>query len=193
MPEQQHPFEGGQKAIRTGAVLAAVGLVGCVIGLFVDHERSLTLLVLVAGAPVVPVLVAFPLTLAALGLVMGNATALAISRVRANAGSGSAVLGTLQFTVAGAVSSAAGLGDGASGMAVVMLSCACLSALSFAVVTRERGLRQTATGGRSPVRGPAGRTGSPAPAGTPGHPGRPRPARSRPPRRSPGRRTTTPL
>ena len=173
--------------VRTRRLLG-VGVTWSVLGCLV-----LTLLVLVAGAPVVPVLVAFPLTLAALGLVMGNATALAISRVRANAGSGSAVLGTLQFTVAGAVSSAAGLGDGASGMAVVMLSCACLSALSFAVVTRERGLRQTATGGRSPVRGPAGRTGSPAPAGTPGHPGRPRPARSRPPRRSPGRRTTTPL
>lgn len=41
MPEPLHPFEGGRSAQRKGAVLAAVGLVVWVIGLFVDQKRAL--------------------------------------------------------------------------------------------------------------------------------------------------------
>lgn len=47
-----------------------------------------------------------------IGLVFGNATALALGQVRHVAGSGSAVLGALQFTIGAAVSPLAGLGGG---------------------------------------------------------------------------------
>jgi DHA1 family bicyclomycin/chloramphenicol resistance-like MFS transporter len=66
------------------------------------------------------------------GGVMGNAAALAMSQVRAVAGTGSAVLGCSQFTLGAVVSPLVGLGGESSALvpAVVM---AVASAFGFAV------------------------------------------------------------
>lgn len=74
-----------------------------------------TLLTMVGFAGVTSAAVILPLMFAlasSIGLVFGNATALALGQVRHVAGSGSAVLGALQFTIGAAVSPLAGLGGG---------------------------------------------------------------------------------
>ncbi|MBM7366079.1 multidrug effflux MFS transporter [Gordonia hydrophobica] len=72
------------------------------------------------------------------GLTAGNATALALGEVRDNAGSGSAVLGTLQFVVGAIVPPLAGLGGSTSAvpMATVVLVCTLLSAGAFLTTRR---------------------------------------------------------
>ncbi|WP_245569642.1 multidrug effflux MFS transporter [Gordonia shandongensis] len=73
------------------------------------------------------------------GLTAGNATALALGQVRETAGSGSAVLGTLQFLIGAIVPPLAGLGGASSAipMATVVLVCTLLSAAAFATTLRE--------------------------------------------------------
>lgn len=74
-----------------------------------------------------------------IGFVFGNATALALGHVRHVAGSGSAVLGALQFTVGAIVSPLAGLGGAASvlPMALTILVVAVGANLLMHTLTRE--------------------------------------------------------
>lgn len=68
------------------------------------------------------------ITVFGMGLVMGNATALGAAEARDAAGAGSALMGALQFLVAGIVSPLVGLGSNpALTMAVVMLACALIA------------------------------------------------------------------
>lgn len=73
------------------------------------------------------------------GFIYGNATALALGQVRHVAGSGSAVLGALQFTVGAVVSPLAGLGGATSllPMAVTVLVVAAGANIVMHALTRE--------------------------------------------------------
>ncbi|EGD54404.1 multidrug effflux MFS transporter [Gordonia neofelifaecis] len=73
------------------------------------------------------------------GLTAGNATALALGEVRERAGTGSAVLGTLQFTVGAIVSPLVGIGGSTSvvPMALTVFVCTVLSAAAFATTVRS--------------------------------------------------------
>jgi DHA1 family bicyclomycin/chloramphenicol resistance-like MFS transporter len=78
-------------------------------------------------------------TVTSLGLVVANATSMAMDEVRYAAGTGSAVLGALQFGLAAAVSPLVGIaGDHtATPMAVAMVSSAVIGALALLVLTRR--------------------------------------------------------
>lgn len=73
------------------------------------------------------------------GLTAGNATALALGQVRERAGTGSAVLGTLQFVVGAIVPPLVGLGGSMTAvpMAVVVVVCTLLSACAFLTTLRH--------------------------------------------------------
>ncbi|AZP36547.1 MFS transporter [Acidipropionibacterium acidipropionici] len=110
--------------VRTGLTLGFVGSVGLVLnGLF--------------GPWLWVTLPLLSVTVFGLGLVMGNATALGAAQVRDAAGAGSAMMGALQFLVAGVVSPLVGLGSNpALTMAVVMLVCAVLANAAHYLVAR---------------------------------------------------------
>lgn len=86
-----------------------------------------------------PVLVLMFVLTTSIGFVFGNATALAIGQVRHVAGSGSAVLGALQFTIGAVVSPLAGLGGATSlvPMAVTILVVAASANVVMHLLTRE--------------------------------------------------------
>ncbi|MBJ7599214.1 multidrug effflux MFS transporter [Candidatus Nephthysia bennettiae] len=71
---------------------------------------TLLLVVLAGGLGLVAVLPALFLVVASIGLVMPNATALALARHARVAGSGSALLGLAQFIIGGAVAPLVGIG-----------------------------------------------------------------------------------
>ncbi|MGB3698651.1 MAG: multidrug effflux MFS transporter [Gordonia sp. (in: high G+C Gram-positive bacteria)] len=77
------------------------------------------------------------------GFTAGNATALALGQVRDRAGAGSAVLGTLQFTVGAVVSPLVGIGGSTSvlPMAIVIFTCTVLAAGAFTTTLRHPGGR----------------------------------------------------
>ncbi|SDJ36731.1 MFS transporter, DHA1 family, bicyclomycin/chloramphenicol resistance protein [Frankineae bacterium MT45] len=90
-----------------------------------------------AGAPPRPImLLLLAINVGSLGLTSSNSTALAMSRARHAAGTGSALIGALQFGFGSLMSPLVGLGgaDTAVPMAVVMLGCAtaAVSASMFA-------------------------------------------------------------
>jgi DHA1 family bicyclomycin/chloramphenicol resistance-like MFS transporter len=136
----------------------AVGLVGMnalnarIVGRFGQRRLlhlGVSLLVLfsallVADAVLGPVLWATLLLLwcavTSLGLMVANATALALDEVRHVAGSGSAVLGALQSGLAAAMAPLVGVaGDhSAVPMAIAMLCSALIAATALLVLTRER-------------------------------------------------------
>lgn len=104
--------------------LAASGLTLTMVGLLA------TLLLAAAGVTSLVLAVALFVAVAPLGIVLGNASALALSPVPSHAtGLASALLGLLQFVLAGTVAALVGLGGGATAvpMAVIMLACAALS------------------------------------------------------------------
>jgi DHA1 family bicyclomycin/chloramphenicol resistance-like MFS transporter len=70
---------------------------------------------------------------ASIGLVLANATALALDCVRSTAGTGSALLGALQFGVAGAVAPLVGIAGShtAIPMAAVMTGCAVVALIAL--------------------------------------------------------------
>ena len=109
------------------AQLARVGLLTNLAGIIV-----ITVLV-VAEAPLswlsVPILVA----VAALGFVLGNVTALALEQAAGSAGTASAVLGLLQFGLAGAIAPLVSIGGGATALplAATMLGASVLANLAF--------------------------------------------------------------
>ncbi|MFC8190112.1 Bcr/CflA family efflux MFS transporter [Cellulomonas sp. NPDC057328] len=109
------------------------------VGLGVSLAASVVLLVVV-GAGVAPGWFAVPIAVAvaALGLVLGNGTALALAAVPQAAGSASAVLGALQFGLAALVSPLVSLGGGTSprSLAVVMVASAAVAVVGYAVAGR---------------------------------------------------------
>jgi DHA1 family bicyclomycin/chloramphenicol resistance-like MFS transporter len=113
----------------------------------------------VTGAPVFWLAVPLFTAVGSLGLVLGNATALALGAVPSAAGSASAVLGALQFGLAALVSPLVSIGgEGtAAPLAIVMLASAVVAVVAL-VLARGRG------SGRG--RGPVSASGTPAAAGT---------------------------
>lgn len=90
------------------------------------------LVVLAAGAPAAVVLPVLFVLVATTPTVMGTASALAIGRARHAAGTASALMGALQFTLGAVVSPLVGLGGSGTGvpMGVVIVVCACLGMLA---------------------------------------------------------------
>ncbi|NUS91242.1 MAG: Bcr/CflA family drug resistance efflux transporter, partial [Nocardia sp.] len=83
---------------------------------------------LAIGAPAAAVLPVLFVMVAATPTVMGTASALAIGRARHAAGTASALMGALQFTLGAVVSPLVGLGGPATGvpMGIMIVVCACL-------------------------------------------------------------------
>jgi DHA1 family bicyclomycin/chloramphenicol resistance-like MFS transporter len=114
------------QVLTTGVLLQ----LGCAAGLFT------TVLAFDAWTPAVLVLLWF--TVFSVGLVFGNATALAIDQVRFAAGTGSALQGALQFTVGALVSPLVGLAGEHSAVPMVttMLTCTGLATALLFLVAR---------------------------------------------------------
>jgi DHA1 family bicyclomycin/chloramphenicol resistance-like MFS transporter len=97
--------------------------------------------VVAAGAP--PWIMAIPLfvAVASLGLVFGNATALALGAAKGASGSASAVLGALQFGLGALVSPLVGIGGQhtAAPVAVVMCASITVACAAFVMAGRYRG------------------------------------------------------
>ena len=110
--------------------------------------RSTDLEMPVAGPERMPLLVAvvalFLAHVACLGLSMGNAPALALDRTGRWAGTGSALLGFLQFVVGGLVSPLVGLTGEASGVAfgVVIVAVGVIANILAVFGLRERGEKE---------------------------------------------------
>lgn len=113
-------------------------LLGVGIGLVVTATIVLLGLVIL-GAPAWALPIPIFVAVASLGLVLGNATALALGAVPQAAGTGSAVLGALQFGLAALVSPLVNLGGETSALplAIVMVVLAAV-ALSAYVIGRDR-------------------------------------------------------
>ncbi|MEE4025787.1 multidrug effflux MFS transporter [Gordonia sp. PKS22-38] len=112
-------------------------LVGIGIGLVVAATMTFGLLVL-AGLP--PGWLAIPIFVAvgSLGLVFGNATALALQAVPHAAGSASAILGAMQFGLAALVSPLVSIRgeDTAGPLAIVMIASALIALVAFTLAER---------------------------------------------------------
>lgn len=132
--------------IASGAISASLAtsvgprrLAAC--GLILLLAASLSLLACVlAGAGPLLVLPAVFLTVASVGQILGNATALAIGEAPRSAGTASAVLGALQFSLGALVSPLVGLGGEANAlpMAIVIVAAALLASASFLLLTGRR-------------------------------------------------------
>lgn len=86
--------------------------------------------------------------MATIGFTFANATALALSEVRYAAGTGSAVLGFVQYSLGATVSPLIGLAGDANAlpMGAMMLTAAALSATALFVLTRgHRPFRETSS------------------------------------------------
>lgn len=114
-------------------------LCGGVLGL-TGLSLLLLLTVTVAGVPTWPTIVLIVVTVASLGFVIGNATALAIAQVRHAAGTGSAVLGAAQFLLGACASPLVGLGGDhdAVPMGLTLFAAAVLASAALFRLTRER-------------------------------------------------------
>ncbi|MDR7082450.1 DHA1 family bicyclomycin/chloramphenicol resistance-like MFS transporter [Arthrobacter ginsengisoli] len=104
----------------------------------VVFSAVLLAVVVVGSTPLIPTLVVIFLAISSLGFVFGNAAALASDQVKEYAGSGSAIMGALQFALAAIASPLVGLaGEGsAMPMAVVMLVAGVIALLSLLAFTR---------------------------------------------------------
>jgi DHA1 family bicyclomycin/chloramphenicol resistance-like MFS transporter len=119
---------------RLSATLPVGRLLGLGLGLVLVAAAAMMVLVVIDVSPIwltVPVFVA----VASLGLVLGNATSLALAAVPRAAGLGSAVLGALQFGLGAVVSPLVGIRgeDTAFPLAVIMLVSAVIAVVAFAV------------------------------------------------------------
>lgn len=128
-------------SVANGGVVAKLGdRVTLRIGLTLLAVFSAVMLINALAGPVLWItLVALWCTMASLGLVIANATTLALGEARQAAGTGSAVLGALQFLLAAAISPLVGIGgeDTALPMAIAMVISA-LIALSALALTRGK-------------------------------------------------------
>lgn len=102
---------------------------------------ALLILLTVGGVPTWPTIAGLMLTVGSIGLIFGNAVSLGIGEVRHVAGTGSAVIGAMQFTFGALASPLVGLAgaDTAWPMGVTLLGAAVLAALSLALLTRRNG------------------------------------------------------
>jgi len=93
----------------------------------------------VLGLPLWPTLALLFLAVSSLGLIAGNATALALAQVPGAAGTGSAVLGALQFILAAAVAPLVGVAGERSAMPMVtiMMISAAMTAGMVALISRR--------------------------------------------------------
>ena len=109
------------------------------IGLIINLLAILVMAALVAlEAPVIWLTAPLLVAVASLGLVMGNTTALALAHTRGASGLGSAILGLLQFGLAGVLTPLVSLGREASAvpMVVTMLGASVVANLAFEVSRR---------------------------------------------------------
>ena len=115
------------------------------IGLMVELCVVLVLLVATLTATLtVPLLLPLLwLSVTCLGLIMGNATSLALDQAAGGVGSASAVIGAAQFALAAAVAplAAGGPDGGLVAMAVTMAGCASIAMAAFVCARRARGVR----------------------------------------------------
>jgi DHA1 family bicyclomycin/chloramphenicol resistance-like MFS transporter len=103
-------------------------------GLAAASAAAVVLLgLIVTGAPAWTLTVPIFVAVASQGLILGNATALALSAVPHHAGTGSAVLGALQFGIGALVAPLVGLGGEhtALPLALVMLVCAAVAVAGY--------------------------------------------------------------
>jgi DHA1 family bicyclomycin/chloramphenicol resistance-like MFS transporter len=93
------------------------------------------IIVVVSSAPLWLIPIPIFIAVASLGLVLGNATALALGAVPRAAGSGSAVLGALQFGLAALVSPLVSVGGERTALplAIVMLAVAAIAMVAFLI------------------------------------------------------------
>jgi DHA1 family bicyclomycin/chloramphenicol resistance-like MFS transporter len=117
---------------RLNQTISSAKLLG--IGLVLTVAATLVLLTLVlTGAPVWLITIPIFVAVASQGLILGNATALALSAVPRAAGAASAGLGALQFGLGAAVSPLVGLGGEhtALPLAVVMVTVSVLALTAY--------------------------------------------------------------
>ena len=122
-------------ATRSVRALAGTGLALCL-------AAAATIGLLVAcGAPPVAMILPLFIAVASLGLVFGNATALALGAVSQASGSASAVLGALQFGLGALVSPLVGIGGEhtAAPLATVMIVAIAGACLAFRFACGSRG------------------------------------------------------
>lgn len=107
-------------------------VVGTGLALVLASSAGLMICVLIA-VPAIWLAVPIFTAVTSLGLVLGNATALALAEVPRAAGTGSAVLGALQFGIGAAVSPLVGLGGEATAfpLAFVMITVSVLAGTAF--------------------------------------------------------------
>jgi DHA1 family bicyclomycin/chloramphenicol resistance-like MFS transporter len=104
------------------------------LGIVLVLASTVAFAVIVAtGAPVIALAVPLFTAVGSLGLVLGNATALALGAVPSAAGSASAVLGALQFGLAALVSPLVSIGGSATAapLAIVMLAAAVIAVVAL--------------------------------------------------------------
>ncbi|GAA1724763.1 multidrug effflux MFS transporter [Brachybacterium phenoliresistens] len=103
-----------ERMLRTGVAAAGVSV--------------LAALVLAAtGAPAIWLMLPIFTTVGAMGLIFGNATALALGAVPQAAGTASALLGALQFGLGALVSPLVSLGGGVSALPMVLVMTCCIA------------------------------------------------------------------
>ncbi|MCV7175878.1 multidrug effflux MFS transporter [Mycolicibacterium sphagni] len=117
---------------RLSQTISSSTLLGLGLGVTVAATLALLALVL-TGAPAWTMMIPIFVAVACQGLILGNATGLALGAVPRAAGSGSAGLGALQFGLGAAVSPLVGLGGEhtALPLAVVMVTLAVLALTAF--------------------------------------------------------------
>lgn len=109
-------------------------------GLLVFSAALLAVLA-TGNTPPIPTMALLFLAISSLGLIFGNAAALATEEVKKYAGTGSALMGALQFTLAAIASPLVGLaGEGSAvPMAIVMLVAGLIALVSLVALTRGVG------------------------------------------------------
>lgn len=118
------------------------------LGLAISLASIVVLAVMVAlSVPALWLALPIPFAVGSLGLVFGNATALALAEVREVAGLGSAMLGLMQFVLAGIVSPLVSLGGGTSAVPLVitMLTASVLANLLFLFAGHRRTIAESIT------------------------------------------------
>jgi DHA1 family bicyclomycin/chloramphenicol resistance-like MFS transporter len=118
-----------QAHVRPPSQLLGFGIAGLASG------TAAFVVLVVLAVPAVWLTIPLLVAVASLGLVLGNATALALAAVPRAAGSGSAALGALQFALGAVVSAVVGIGGGTSAvpLAVVMGACVLVAGTGFAL------------------------------------------------------------
>lgn len=120
----------GRVEVRRTLGIALIALTAAALGLVVAA---------LAGVPAIPTLVLLFCVTTSMGFILGNASAVAMQAVPRISGTGSALMGALQFAVGAAVSPLVGLAgeSDARPMAFTMLVCAALALAAFTLIGRR--------------------------------------------------------